>query len=193
MGIRETLQRRKGLVTGIAILLIGAAVANIVYHIWRDGRNRNGEILEFFTIDDGRTFFTAGIDNVPPFTHEGKEAVKAVVYECDGKRFVAYMHRYTPEGHQVRCAAVERGKAAAAAAAKAKAEGKSPEAAARAILGSGAQGPGGMMESSISGSEFKRPGDKEWVRATDREKVMEIQKVTCPGGKGEPEPVVPGQ
>ncbi|MCI0538169.1 MAG: hypothetical protein L0Z50_23430, partial [Verrucomicrobiales bacterium] len=54
----------------------------------------------FFTTDDGKTFFVANSENVPPFEFNGKIAVHAYVFECDGKRFVGFLERYTPEARK---------------------------------------------------------------------------------------------
>jgi hypothetical protein len=56
----------------------------------------------YYTIDDGQTYFADDINKVPPFEHEGREAVRAHVFTCDGGRttFVAYLEKYTPLAKQ---------------------------------------------------------------------------------------------
>lgn len=53
----------------------------------------------YFTVDDGKTFFAASSDNIPPFDYDGQQAVLADVFQCDGKKFVGYMERFTPKYH----------------------------------------------------------------------------------------------
>jgi hypothetical protein len=64
----------------------------------------------FFTVDDGKTFFEAPAQ-VPPFTHRGREAVRAVVYSCDGGKtqFVAYLLRHPPDERAAAEAILKRG------------------------------------------------------------------------------------
>ncbi len=53
----------------------------------------------YYSVDDGQTFFADDINLVPPFEKDGKMAVRAHVFTCDGGKtpFVAYLERYTPE------------------------------------------------------------------------------------------------
>ena len=56
---------------------------------------------DYFTVDDGKTFFAASCSNIPPFNYQGKTAVRANVFDCNGVKFVGYMDRYTPQAQQV--------------------------------------------------------------------------------------------
>jgi len=178
MGMRETMENKKGLSTGLAVALLVVGVGGIVWQLMA----RGGDTW------DGQTFFTASAANVAPFDHDGKQAVKAIVYQCDGRKFVAYMERFTPEARTVMA---NNSTAAPRPAPSNPANAKiSPEMAARAALPP--PSPAAAREASMNGREFKRPGDKEWVRSTNRGKVMEIKTITCPGGgKGTPTPVFP--
>jgi hypothetical protein len=188
MGIREKMEEKKGLAVGGAIVLIALAVATIAWQLMSINRDtRNSVPNDFFTVDDGQTFFTAKASNLPPFEYQGKQAVRAAVYECDGKRFVAYMERFTPEARKAVMGA-EVGPDPTKLQPK---PGQSPEAAARAATARG--NPAAFRDATMNGRELKRPGDKEWVRSTNRQKVAEIQNhIACPaGGKGTPVPVAP--
>ena len=100
MGIREALNKNPlvaaGAVVGAVLLMMGI--------IWfmsgssgaRQGRNQKA----FFTNDDGKSWFADSASKIPPFEKDGKEAVLAYVYSCDGTAFVAYMKRFTPEAKQ---------------------------------------------------------------------------------------------
>jgi hypothetical protein len=183
MGLREILQKRKNLSVGLAFGLIVLGVGTICWQLASANRDTRFDIPnEFFTVDDGQTFFSAKATNVAPFDYKGKTAVKAAVYECGGKRFVAYVERYKPEARTVMAAMAT---AAATAAPDAKSGGNS--------RGGPAPNPGAVREASMNGREIKRPGDKDWIPSTNRQKVAEIQNnVTCPGGgPGRPTPVEP--
>jgi hypothetical protein len=55
----------------------------------------------YYTDDDGNSFFVDEAQKVTPFDHNGKQAVKAYVFSCDGKRSVHYMERLTDVGRKV--------------------------------------------------------------------------------------------
>jgi hypothetical protein len=82
--------------TGIVVIAIGYVVVQVMASR-RKFPERSPD--SFFTVDDGKTFFAASSDNIPPFDYKGRQAVHAYVFECNGKRFVGYLERYTPEAH----------------------------------------------------------------------------------------------
>jgi hypothetical protein len=91
--------------------------------------------------------------------------VLARVYECDGKRFVGYLQKFSPAGKRMlEQLQAERGPAAVNAAA-----------------------PTGIAESDYL---YKKPGGGEWVTPTDP-KAADVLRVRCPGGGGVPMVVEP--
>jgi hypothetical protein len=93
--------------------------------------------VEYFTIDDGRTYFSLSGAHFAPFQYDGHEAVKAILFQgSDGKPFVGYLMKYTPGAQQ-----------AMASAAGQNASSTSPE-------------PAAISEND---QLVKRPGDKEWL------------------------------
>ena len=86
-----------GIVASFVAVAVGAVVMQVL-----GARQRIPTSLpkSFFTVDDGKTFFELGSENVAPFDHKGKQAVAAYVFECNGKRFVGYLERYTSEARQ---------------------------------------------------------------------------------------------
>ena len=54
--------------------------------------------LRYFTDDDGETFFTSETKDQPPIDHNGKPAVCAFLYSCDGgtTKQVAYLFKFDP-------------------------------------------------------------------------------------------------
>jgi hypothetical protein len=80
----------------IAVLAIGVVVAEVMA-----GRHKypSAPPDSYFTVDDGKTFFAASSDNIPPFDYNGQQAVHAYVYHCGNQTFVAYMDRFTPRYH----------------------------------------------------------------------------------------------
>jgi hypothetical protein len=101
MGMREWFNenpRATGAIVGVIVL---AAVAGVVAQVLANRRTfPTGLPNAYYTVDDGKTFFTANMENVPPFDHHGKPAVRAYVYECKGQRSVGYVERYNAEAHK---------------------------------------------------------------------------------------------
>jgi hypothetical protein len=101
MSIRDRLNQNPGKTVLIVVAFVTVAVGVVVWQVLASRRTFPDKLPEhFYTIDDGKTFFAANSENVPPFDYEGKQAVRAYVYEANGKRFVAYLERYTPEARQ---------------------------------------------------------------------------------------------
>ena len=127
-------------------------------------------IQAYFTVDDGQTWFADGIERIPPFEHQGQQAVRVHLFTCDGGKtvFPVYLERYTAEGQ----AAME----------------KLREAEAR-----------GEMDVSLydhieRGQEVKRALDPDapWVKMMNFERSGEIMTPRCPDGSFENlEPVFP--
>ena len=113
---------------------------------------------DWYTIDDGQTWFKDSNRKVPPFDHGGKEAVFAMVYECHGKKFVGYLKRYKPE-------------------AKRKLEEY------RAAEDAGKPTDGINIMGTDWQLEFKRPGEKTWQSGL--ESRAQITDVKCPHGTKE--------
>ena len=172
VGIRQKLSesRKTGMVLGV-LLFIGGTIA-VAYQI-RDFGPRRPTVPQFFyTVDDGTTTFAAAGDSLPPFDHEGKQAVRAYVYECSGKSFVGYLERFTPETRKLVMELDEVIKNAK--------PGDRPPANLRQVEGA-----------RRSGREVKRPGDASWVPVYSQQGAK-ITDVKCPPGMtGTPELVDP--
>jgi hypothetical protein len=172
MGLRQRLNEDRRVSAGIAAVVVVVAVASIVIQVLAGRRRFPSRLPDaFFSADDGRTFFAAGSDNVPPFDYKGRPAVRAYVYECDGKRFVGYLERYTPEAHQVMLDERQR--------------------LARLEPGKSSPPNGAVIGADISGRELKKPGESGWVKSSDHAGAARVTDVRCPDGAGTPVPVAP--
>ena len=163
MGIRETLNENPRLTTGITVAIVIVVLLFIVYQIHSGATQGSGPSFSgrqyYYSDDDGKTYFPDDANKVPPFDHKGKEADRARVYKCDGKTFVNHLERYTPEG-------------------KKKME----------TLISKAQPVGDPTASEgieVIGKEYKRPGDKEWVKQADQAKRIAIAEANAQAVTGE--------
>lgn len=154
MGIRETLNQNPRLTTGLTIGIIVIVLGLLAWQIWGGSVTPGGSDgptnKRWFSDDDGKTWFADDFKKVGPIQHNGKEAVEAVVYKCDGKTFCNHLIRYTPEG-------------------KKKMEAT--------LNGKGPADPSvvGAIDTDI---EVKSPGDKEWVKSTNP-KAVDIRKPKC--------------
>ena len=164
MGVREGINRNPRLAVGVAVGILVVAGALVAFQFSGAGTGAASS-KAFFTIDDGKTWFTDDATKIAPFDHDGKEAVRAYVFDCNGQRFVNHVERFTPEGRK-----------AAAAAMTANRSGHPSDVAAQLRL---------------SGAEVKRPGGKQWAPLADLATTGPILRPKCPNGAGEPKPVEP--
>ena len=139
MGIRETINKNKPL--GIAAMA-GLIVVSAGIHYYLT--NRSGESAPltraYFSDDDGQSYFVDDANKICPFDHNGKQAVQAYVFQCDGnKPFVGYLCRFNESGRK----RME----------ELRSMPKSP-----ATIDS-------MRGVASSSMEFKRPGDLKWSLA----------------------------
>lgn len=100
MGAREWMSNHPKVAISIGCGVVAMAIGLIVAQVLA-GRHHypSGPPSDYFTVDDGKTYFIAGDDNVPPFDHDGQQAVRAYVFQCGGKQFVGYLERFTPKYH----------------------------------------------------------------------------------------------
>lgn len=144
---------------GAAVVLIAAALL-----IWlRSGPDPNHPIdrSAFYSVDDGKTWFVGSADKLPPFEHEGSQAVRAYVYSCDGGKtlFVGYLERLSASARRL----LEE-----------DARSRQPSL--------------GVAELSRAANdvEVKKPAGPEWVKRTDP-RAADIMAVQAPAGnKGVP-------
>src|SRR5947207_5059576 len=141
MGIREAMSKRPRIAGGVAALLVAAAIGILVFQMLdlRAAPQIGGDPERaFFTVDDGKNWFVDDATRLAPFQHDGKEAVRAYVFECNGHRFVNHLERYTPDGKKAMTRLREVAK-------------KGPP-------------PGALIAAAQqNGREVKRPGDAKWT------------------------------
>ncbi len=116
-------------------------------------------MLEFFSDDDGATWFADDGTKLPPFDHGGKMAVLAKVYQSkDGRQFVGYLMKYAPEARQ-----------------------KIAEAQITHQLHGGTVAMKGVEPTVLL---VKKPGDKDWVPLNDPA-GRKVKEITAPDGSRE--------
>jgi hypothetical protein len=175
MGIREQLNKNPAITTGITGGIIAIALLAILYQSLFSGASPGPITESFYTVDDGKTWFVDDSKLIPPFDKDGKPAVRAFVYTCDGgkTKWVAYMERYTEKGRKIMM--------------EMEAKAKSGEAPAQ-------PGPEMFMSDGVQYTEreIKEPGGAKWFKSFEPGSA-EIMQPKCPEGQSEAnlEPVMP--
>jgi len=97
VGIREGLNKKKGLSVGLATAFVLIAVLALVQQ-FRPVKRAN-LAQAYYTDDDGKTWFADSAFLIAPFDHNGKTAVIAEVYTYDNgsKQFCAYVAKYNDQ------------------------------------------------------------------------------------------------
>lgn len=100
MGIRETLNKNQ-MATAIAVGAVTVIAIFMIIKSLLPERPLPPPTKAFYSDDDGKTFFEDAIGKVVPFLHNGKPAVRAHVYVCEGskEKFVGYLEQFTPPVH----------------------------------------------------------------------------------------------
>lgn len=95
MNMRDTSGKRSAITALAAILIIAVALIYAVREL--SGSPRAGD-TGYYTTDDGQTTFADRLGLFPPFDYQGRTAVRAWMFTCDGGKtqFVGYLERFTP-------------------------------------------------------------------------------------------------
>lgn len=103
MGIRQTINEKPALSTGVTAAVIVLALGFILWESFgHHGGSGRGAPRAFYSDDDGQTWFPDAANKLTPFTDaNNKEAVQAFVFKCgDGKPFCGYLMRATEEARK---------------------------------------------------------------------------------------------
>lgn len=157
MGIREVINKNVGLVIPLVCVMVVAVGAWAIRETRTVMRRPVFPDKSFFTDDDGGTWFADDASNIPPYDHDGKEAVGAMVYTCDGgqHKWVQYLEKYNEQARQQMLLT-----------------------ATGAPLPENASGP-------MTGLMVKKPGDQNWIRESSA-KGQQMIRPHCPDGMAGP-------
>jgi hypothetical protein len=98
VGIREKLNENRPMAVGSAVAIAIVGVLLIVYevHSVYSLPRPKVETSAYFSDDDGATYFADSISRIPPFDHDGKQAVSAEVFSCQNGQqlFIGFLRRF---------------------------------------------------------------------------------------------------
>ena len=99
MEIRRVLDENPSIATISTISVIVIALIAIFFEI--KGKSKpSAPTQAYYTVDDGASYFADDVNLVPPYMHDGKEAVRAQVLKgATGKPFVVYLVRISTRAH----------------------------------------------------------------------------------------------
>jgi hypothetical protein len=93
VSIRETLNNKPAVVTGVTI---GIVVIALVAILLQSRREKPAPVSKaYYTTDDGATVFEDDLEKTTPFPHDGGSAVQAHMFSCDDGRtkFVGFLEK----------------------------------------------------------------------------------------------------
>jgi hypothetical protein len=164
-GLRGLLHEYRPAVTLAALVI---AIGSVLFVIWYQATAEQKPVgmREFFTDDDGTSWFADDGTKVAPFDHNGKPAVVAKVFQTkSGQKFVGYLIKFSDE---------EKKKIL-----DARASGMP-------------RGPRQVDAHATSGILLKKPHTGDWIPDSDPA-ARSIRKFTAPDGSTDYEPVPAGE
>lgn len=99
MGVFETLEKNS-LALKVTVMLLVVICAGVVYSWTRGPRLPDASLAhkEFYSDDDGKSWFLDDVAKDAPFDHGGKPAYRALVFRCGGGRpFVAFLAKFSDQ------------------------------------------------------------------------------------------------
>ena len=92
MDLRETISKRPAVGIGMGVALVFVAA----FFIYRQlAPEQAGDSRLCFSDDDGKSWFRDDQGHVPPYDHNGKQAVRCFLFESKGRTFVGYLQKFT--------------------------------------------------------------------------------------------------
>lgn len=158
MTLRERLNQNPGATAaGVGVLVLLAVVVAFITNRPAGGGGAPAPAgNEFFSVDDGKTWFTDDASKIPPFDHQGKPAYRARVFRCShGKDFVSHLERYSEADKKRLEDAIDN---------------EEPGSAEFAV--------------AFDALEVKKPGGKEWVKVgpNPSARAGAVRTPKCPEG-----------
>jgi len=95
LGIRETINRNS--VVSTSVIVCAIIVCIIVVVIELRGNNGKPPAECYYTTDDGKTWFVDSSTKLPPFDHDGAQAVRCYVFRGNNGKFAGLLEKYSDD------------------------------------------------------------------------------------------------
>jgi hypothetical protein len=95
LGIRETINRNSAISTTVVICMVVVGV--VVIGMELRGNSGKPPANNYYTTDDGKTWFVDSASKVPPFDHDGTPAVRCYVFKGNNGEFAGLLQKYGDE------------------------------------------------------------------------------------------------
>jgi hypothetical protein len=92
LGLRETINRHPQISTTVVVCLAVAGVVAIAMEL--RGNDGKPPAKNFFSIDDGKTWFVDSSNKLPPFDYGGGKAVRCYLFKGPKGKFVGLLEKY---------------------------------------------------------------------------------------------------
>jgi hypothetical protein len=100
VGLRDQINRKPAVAAGAVGVLILVLVCALVVSVKRSEPSAISGARMYYTTDDGKTWFADAWEKVPPFDHDGAQAVRCYVFKTPTSgSFVGYLETYTQAAH----------------------------------------------------------------------------------------------
>ena len=92
------IERHRGIALVLSLVALMGAAGWLTYYYWPDP-DRSLPVFNWYTVDDGATWFQDDAERIPPFDHDGKPAMRLHLFTCDGGKttFVGYLQKLPEE------------------------------------------------------------------------------------------------
>lgn len=102
MNIREWLNNNPRITTAVTAIVIVLAVIVIVWNRSSQESGPSSGYRVYYSDDDGKTWFADDWQKVPPFDHNGRQAVRAHVFRIGtGEPFVGYLEKFDARAQKI--------------------------------------------------------------------------------------------
>jgi hypothetical protein len=97
MSLRDVMNKNPIVAIGATAAVVVLALVFIVMQMKSPEVAKPASGL-YFSVDDGKTFFTGETGKIAPFDYNGQPAVRAHVFEINGAKKVGYLEKFSDAG-----------------------------------------------------------------------------------------------
>jgi hypothetical protein len=93
LGIRESINRHSAVSTTVIICMVAVGIVTIALEL--RGDNGKPPTRNYYTTDDGKTWFVDSASKLPPFDHDGLPAVRCYVFKDSSGEFAGLLEKFS--------------------------------------------------------------------------------------------------